>query len=34
MLLAVLDTWLDGKVDVPGVSDIQIGFKAYSRSGN
>ena len=29
-----LDTDKDGQVDVPGVSDIQIGFKAYSRSGN
>ena len=29
-----LDTNKDGQVDVPGVSDIQIGFKAYSRSGN
>ena len=29
-----LDSDQDGKVDVPGVSDIQIGFKAYSRSGN
>jgi len=29
-----LDSDQDGKVDVPGVSDIQIGLKAYSRSGN
>ena len=29
-----LDTNKDGQVDVPGVSDIQIGFRAYSRSGN
>ena len=29
-----LDTNKDGRVDVPGVSDIQIGFRAYSRSGN
>ena len=29
-----LDTDKDGQVDVPGVSDIEIGFKAYSRSGN
>ena len=29
-----LDSDKDGQVDVPGVSDIQIGFKAYSRSGN
>ena len=29
-----LDTDKDGKVDVPGVSDIEIGIRAYSRSGN
>jgi hypothetical protein len=29
-----LDTDKDGQVDVPGVSDIEIGIKAYSRSGN
>ena len=29
-----LDSDKDGQIDVPGVSDIQIGFKAYSRSGN
>ena len=29
-----LDSDKDGQVDVPGVSDIQIGFRAYSRSGN
>ena len=29
-----LDADHDGQIDVPGVSDIEIGFKAYSRSGN
>ena len=29
-----LDTDHDGQVDVPGVSDIEIGFRAYSRNGN
>ena len=29
-----LDTDKDGQVDVPGVSDIEIGFRAYARSGN
>ncbi|MCR5752056.1 MAG: LamG domain-containing protein [Kiritimatiellae bacterium] len=29
-----LDTDKDGMVDVPGVSDIEIGIKAYSRNGN
>ena len=29
-----LDTDHDGQVDVPGVADIEIGFRAYSRSGN
>ena len=29
-----LDTDKDGQIDVPGVSDVKIGFKAYSRSGN
>ena len=29
-----LDTDKDGKLDVPGVSDIELGFKTYSRSGN
>ncbi len=29
-----LDTDGDGKVDVPGVSDIKLGMRAYSRSGN
>ncbi len=29
-----LDTDKDGQIDVPGVSDIELGFRAYSRSGN
>ena len=29
-----LDTDKDGKLDVPGVSDIELGVKTYSRSGN
>ena len=29
-----LDTDKDGQIDVPGVSDIVLGIKAYSRSGN
>ena len=29
-----LDTDKDGQIDAPGVSDIEIGFRAYSRSGN
>ena len=29
-----LDSDKDGQIDVPGVSDIEIGFRAYSRSGN
>ena len=29
-----LDTDKDGQIDVPGVSDIRIGLKAYSRNGN
>ena len=28
------DTDRDGMVDVPGVSDIELGFKTYSNSGN
>ena len=29
-----LDSDKDGQIDIPGVSDIKIGFRAYSRSGN
>ena len=29
-----MDTDRDGMVDVPGVSDIELGFKTYSNSGN
>ena len=29
-----LDADKDGRIDVPGVSDIRLGLKAYSRSGN
>ena len=29
-----LDTDKDGRIDVSGVSDIEIGFKVYARSGN
>ena len=29
-----LDSDKDVQIDVPGVSDIEIGFKSYSRSGN
>ena len=29
-----MDTDRDGTVDVPGVSDIELGFKTYSNSGN
>ena len=29
-----MDTDRDGTVDAPGVSDIQLGFKTYSNSGN
>ena len=29
-----LDADKDGRIDVPGVSDIKIGLTAYSRSGN
>ena len=29
-----MDSDKDGRIDVPGVSDIVLGIKAYSRSGN
>ena len=29
-----LDTDCDGTTDIPGVSDIRLGLKSYSRSGN
>jgi len=29
-----LDSDKDGQIDVPGVNDIAIGIRAYSRSGN
>jgi hypothetical protein len=29
-----LDSDKDGRIDVPGVSDIEIGLRVYSRSGN
>ena len=29
-----LDSDKDGQIDIPGVSDIEIGLRAYSRSGN